>query len=165
MSNFRLYEIDAMLRDALEAAEQTIDPETGEIPADWAAFLDDVQMERDKKCLAVAAYIRECMTEAEAVKTETKRLALRARTAENKAERLKMYLAGTVQTGEKLKNTWVSIGWRKSEAVVIDDETAIPEAYWRIHREVSKAAVKDALASGELTAGAHIEAKNNIQVR
>ena len=160
----KLWEIDGMLRDALNEAENLLD-EDGAIPEDWAEFLDAIQMERDQKCLAVAAMYREFEAEADAISQEAKRLTMRSRTASNKAERLKRYLAGVVQVGEKLKDSRVAIGWRKSKAVVIDDEAVLPEACFRIVREVSKRSVEEGLKSGAVKAGAHIEERQNIQVR
>lgn len=165
MSGLKLFEIDSMLRDALDAADEKINHDTGEIPDDWADFLNDVQMERDKKCLGLGAYIRECMAESDVIKSEVKRLAARARVCENKAERAKKYLSSVVAPGEKLKDNSVSIGWRKSTAVVIDDENVLPETCFRIIKEVSKTYVKEQIESGVVTTGAHIEERQNIQIR
>jgi hypothetical protein len=164
MNDFRLWEIDGMLREAIAAAEGKIG-EDGVIPDDWAEFLDTVQMERDKKCLAVAAMYREFDAEAEAISEEAKRLVARARTCGNKADRLKQYLASVVQVGEKLKDTRVQITWRKSSAVIIDDESKLPEACFQVVRSVSKTVVKEGLQSGAVKEGAHIETNNHLQIR
>ena len=165
MSAWKLYEIDAVLRDAIQAAEAAVDVETGERPEDWAGFLETCQLERDKKCLGVAAYVRECRAEADAVKTEAKRLIARASAAERRAERVEAYLARTVQPGEPLSNTWVAIGWRKSNAVVIDDEAKLPESCFKIIRQPSKTEIKAGIEAGTITDGAHIETRQNIQIR
>ena len=98
-----LYELDNLLRNAINEAEAKIDPETGDIPEDYANFLDGLQMQRDAKCLGVAAYIRECKAEHEAIKAEAKRLVGRANMAANKADRLKKYLTNYLHEGEKLQ--------------------------------------------------------------
>ena len=163
--SWKLYEIDAVLREAIQAAEATVNQETGEIPEDWATFLDDCQLERDKKCLGVAAYVRECRAEAAAVKAEAKRLIARANAAEHRADRIEEYLTRTVQPGEKLSNTWVMIGWRKSSAVVIDDETKLPDSCFKIIRQPSKTEIKAGIETGAITDGAHIETRQNIQIK
>jgi hypothetical protein len=165
MSQFKLYEISQLLRDALVAAEDKINYETGEIPDDWYEFLEAVQMERDEKCLAVAAVVREFLTEADAVKSEKQRLAKRQSVLENKAERLKQYLSMAVNIGEKLKDSRVAIGWRKSEGVVIDDITQVPDEYCRIERRAMATEIKDAIKTGKEIIGAHIETRQNIQIR
>ena len=162
--SFKLYEIDELLRDAIDAATESVD-ENGVLPDDWAAFLDAVQMERDVKALAVAAVVRERLAEAEAVKAETQRLQKKQRAAEAVAERLKSYLAAHVSAGEKLQDCRVSICWRKSSAVVIDDESLLPEECFRVVRTVSKTDVKAGLQSGVITTGARIEGRLNIQIR
>ena len=163
MSGFRLWEIDQMLRDAVGAAEGTIG-EDGVIPDDWAAFLDDVQMERDKKCLAVAAVHKELSAEAEAVAAEAKALIARSRSAQAKADRLKSYLGRYMQPGERLQDTRCLISWRKSKSVVIDDESGLPESCFRVVREISKTEIKAALESGA-DIPAHIEERQNIQIK
>jgi hypothetical protein len=164
MSQFKLFEISSLLRDSLAAADEFINQETGEIPADWADFLDAVQMERDEKVLAVAAVIREKLAYAGTVKAEIDRLNKLLKPATTTAERLKSWLIATVHEGEKLKDSRVSISWRKSEAVVIDDESKLPDACFKIYREVSKTQVKEALAAG-MEIAAHIEQKQNIQIK
>ena len=72
MSGFKLYEIDHMLAEAIAAAAEKIDPETGELPEDWYNFLDAVQYDRDRKCLDVARYIKSLDAEAEAIKADVR---------------------------------------------------------------------------------------------
>jgi len=165
MAGLKLYEINSMIRDALDGADEKIDHVTGEIPEDWASFLEALEMERTEKCLAIAAVIREKLAYADAVKSEAKRLIDRARAEENKAESLKAYLSSAISVGEKLKDERVAISWRKSSSVVIDDESKLPESCFKVVRSVSKTEVKEALTSGALTDGAHIEEKQNIQIR
>jgi hypothetical protein len=165
-SGFKLWEIDEMLRDAIAAADDKIDQETGEIPPDWSIFLDDVQMTRDAKCLSIAAYIKECKAEAEAIAAEAKALQRRAKTCQNKADRLKEYLARSVRPGEKLSDSRTVIGWRKSTVVVLDNESALPESCFRIVKEVSKTTVKEMLENDRLEAGtAHFETRQNISIK
>jgi len=164
MSTWRLYEIDKLLRDAV--ARAPLNEETGEIPDDWASFLDNVQMDRDHKALSVAAMVRELTAEAEAVKAEKNRLADRQKSAEAKADRLKSYLSTFVNVGEKLSDARVSIGWRKSEKVIVRNAASIPDAYCKIERTVSLSALKDAIKSGEYTGpDAAIAVNNNIQIK
>jgi hypothetical protein len=153
-----------MLRQALDAADEVIDHETGLVPMDWASLLEMVQLERDTKCLSVAAYIREQDAQASAIGEEIDRLRKRQQTAKNKVERLKEYLATAVKAGEKLKDARVSIGWRKSERVIVD-EKILPNEYWKVERTPMKSAVKIAIESGMYVPGARIETCNNISIR
>ena len=165
MSGLKLYEINEMLRSAIEAAEEKIDFETGEIPDDWGVFLDEIQMEHDKKCLSIGALIREKLAEAEAMKAEAQRILKRYNTETNAVKRLKEYLVNNMQVGEKLKDNRVSIGWRESRSVVVTDESKLPEDCFRIVRELSKTEVKKRIESGDEIDGAHIQEKHYIQIR
>lgn len=166
---WKLYEVADVLRQAIEAAEAAVDMDTGELPEDWADFVNDVQMERDAKALGVACYVRELLAEADAVDTEKKRLDARAKALENRAERMKGYLAAFVPAGEKLKNQSVSIGWRKSTSVdvCVPPET-LPGEYVRTipaRVEPDKKLIGDALKEGTVIAGCTLVEKQNIQIK
>ena len=169
MPGFKLWEIDSLLRDAIESAEQSVNPETGEMPEDWASFLDTVQMERDAKALAVASYVRELEAEAAAVELEKKRLTKRQQVLENKAGRVRDYLAGFLQVGEKLKDARVSIGWRKSSAVnVLAPVESLPAEYVRVipeQREPDKVALGAALKEGKEIAGVELVTRHSVQIK
>ncbi len=162
--SFKLYEIDNLLREALESAP--VNEETGELSDDWGNFLDDIQMERDKKCLAVGAIIREFSAESESVKSEKQRLAKRQSVIDNKIERLKNYLSTAVNVGEKLSDSRVQISWRKSTAVNVINPDLIPDSYCKIERSVMKTDLKKAIESGEYTGtDAAIVVNQNIQIK
>jgi hypothetical protein len=160
----KLYEINAEYRAALDAAMGEID-DSGEIPEDWAAWIDSLEMDRNAKALDTAVAAREMAVEFAAIKDEIKRLQRRAAVAGRAEESLKSYLASNLHVGEKLKDARVSIGWRKSTATVIDDESLLPESCFKIVREVSKTEVKNQIEAGVVLEGAHIETRHNLQVR
>lgn len=166
MSQWKLYEIDQLLRDAYNAADAAINHDTGEVPPDWAKFLDDVQGERDEKALNVAAMIRELKAEAEAITTERKRLQAREKAAENKADALKSYLSAFVRPGEKIKDNRVSIGWSHRQSVVVDDPAVVPDDYCKIERTPQLTLIKDAIANGGVVVpGARIVDNQFITIR
>jgi len=164
MSGLKLYEIDSMFRAAMDCAVELAD-ESGVYPDDWAEFLDDLQMERDAKCLAIAAIIKEKNAEADAMAEAAAAIGKRQRSALAVAMRLKNYLATSVRVGEKLADAQVAIGWRKSTSTVIDNEALLPESCFKIVREVSKTEVKAQIEAGVVLEGAHIETRHNLQVR
>lgn len=164
-TEWRLYEINQLLLDAIHAANEKADPETGEIPADWCTFLDGVEIERNTKCLHVARYIKSLRAEAGAVTAERDALAHRAKMLTNKADSLKQYLAGAVQPGEELKDGTTRISWRKSTSVSVLNETAIPEAYWKIEKRPMLREIGDALKSGDQVPGCVLSENKNIQIR
>jgi hypothetical protein len=155
MKMFTLYEVENFLADAIAAADEFIDHETGLIPNDWAKFLEDIQIERDVKCLAVARYCKTLDGESEMVRNEEKALARRRHILEGKYDRLKGYLALAVKQGEKLSDANTVISWRKAPpSVEITDAALVPDDLCKIVREPSKAAIKEAIAAGQIVAGA-----------
>lgn len=108
----KLYEID-------NAILECIDLETGEIID--IDKLNELQMERDAKIENVACWIKDLKAEAEAIKAEKQKLAERQKSAENKAESLKKWLAYALQ-GEKFKTAKCSVSFRNTETVEVTEE-------------------------------------------
>jgi outer membrane murein-binding lipoprotein Lpp len=169
MATWKLYEIDDLLRQAIDAADAEINQETGEIPEGWGEFLDAVQLDRDHKVLSVACYIKELDAEAAALKSERDRLAERQRATEAKAERIREYLSAHVQPGEKLSDARAVISWRKSDSVDVQvDAGMLPTQYVReipARVEPDKVALKAALKAGEAVPGCVLVTKQNIQIK
>ena len=108
----KLYEID-------NAILECIDIETGEIID--TEKLDALQMEREEKIENVACWIKDLKAEAEAIKAEKFALAERQKSAENKAESLKKWLAYALQ-GQKFKTARCAVSFRKTESVEVTQE-------------------------------------------
>ena len=140
----KLYEID-------NAILECIDMETGEVID--IDKLNELQIERDAKVENVACWIKELKAEAEAIKKEKQILADRQRTAENKAESLKKWLAYALQ-GEKFKTAKCSVSFRNTESVEVTDEGL--ENLMKEHDELltykkpepNKTAIKQAINDG-----------------
>ena len=152
-----LYEIN-------EAIRNTIDLDTGEI-VDFEAF-EALQMERDEKIENIALWIKNLNADAAAYKAEKDSFAEKQRRAENKAESLKKYL-DSVLAGSKFNTTRVSISYRKSTSVEVDESKLaakwmreIPASY-----VVDKAEITKALKAGEAIEGAKLVENNNIQIK
>ena len=140
----KLYEID-------NAILECIDMETGEVID--IDKLNELQIERDAKVENVACWIKELKAEAEAIKKEKQILADRQRTAENKAESLKKWLAYALN-GQKFKTAKCSISFRNTESVEVTDEGL--ENLMKEHDELltykkpepNKTAIKQAINDG-----------------
>lgn len=149
-----LYEIDAAILDCIDAETgEIIDPDR----------LDALQMERDVKIENVAIWQKECVAEAEAIAAEIRKLTARKQSAERKAESLKAYLMMALD-GQKFRTPRVSVSYRKSQAVVVDDLDLIDPKYLKVKTEPDKTALKDALKAGDV-AGAHIEERMNVVIQ
>lgn len=151
-----LYEIDAEIMAC-------IDGETGEIIDDEK--LAALQMERDKKVENVALWYKNLTSDAAAYKAEKDAFAERERVAKNKAESLKKYLDSAL-AGQPFKSTRVSVSYRASDAVIVDDVQLIDPAYLKFAEPTpDKTAIKKAIKAGETVDGAHIEQRSNISIK
>lgn len=151
-----LYEINERILDC-------VDPETGEVVD--IQMLEGLQMERDSKIENIALWIKNLLSDAEELDREKKKLADRQRTSENKAKSLKEYLSRFVD-GEKFKTPRVSISWRKSESVSVDDVSSVPDRFLKYSDPTpDKTAIKKAIKSGEDVPGARLIEGKNIQIK
>lgn len=161
-----LYEIDGRVWDVIQRG-YSLDEETGEFWDD-AAF-SALDMERNAKLEGCALWIKNLEADVEAMKAEEKKLAERRRVLENKAERMRDYVARSMQTfgDPRIETARVALSFRKSEALVIADGAEIPEAYvvTKTTTAPDKTALKKALKAGEVIPGVTIEQRHNLQVK
>lgn len=151
-----LYEINNQILDC-------VDMETGEI-VDMDK-LQELQLEFDQKVEGVACWIKNLLSEAKALKEEKDNLAARQKACENKAESLKQYLQ-TALGGQKFKTPKVSISYRKSESVQVDDMSKLEDDYLKYKEpEVDKTKIKQALKAGVKLQGVQLVEKQNIQIK
>lgn len=159
-----LYEIN----EKLAHYEMQFDPDTGE----WLNEdeLTELNIAKEEKREGIALYIKSLEAEANAVKAESKNLDERYRRIINKATRLHDYLEADLN-GEPFKTPRVECRWRKSEAVQIMDENAVPEEFLDISvvrkpmKNDIKKYLKTAEAEGVEVSWAKLEKKNNLQLK
>lgn len=163
----KLYEIDS----AIENFEFDVDEVTGEIK-NMDAF-DSLIAERDRKIENVALFVKNLSAEASAIKAEEEALCVRRKSIERKIDSLKKYLSFALN-GEKFETPRCKIGWRKSKAVIVDDDSFIPWAlrenltdlvYRVVSYKTDKAQIKKRLEAGQECVGAKLEVSNNIQIK
>ena len=157
-----LYEINTAIEDAFNRA---INVETGEITdEDALRELDALQMERDRKIENVGLWIKDLRAEAEALKAEKQAFEKRQRVTENKIEALKKYLMYALN-GNKFKTTRLSVSYRKTESVEIDDAKALPPDYAKITYEPRRDLIKKAIKTGGTITGARIVEGKSIIIK
>lgn len=163
-NGMKLYEIDEKI---MEAFDRAIDAETGEIlDAQAFAELDSLQVKRDEKIEGALLWIKNLSAEVEVLKAEKQAFESRQRQAANKAETLKRYISGVLNS-EKFKTAKVSVTWRKSEAAEFDGNVfSLPEDCLTYKEPtVNKAELKKRLKAGEKIEGAQLVVRNNIQIK
>ena len=152
----KLYEINQEILSC-------IDMETGEIIA--PEKLENLQMDRHDKLRNIAFVALNAAADAKAYEEQKKKFAAREKAAKATVEWAKATLAREL-AGQKMKEAEFSISYRKSEAVEVADEAAVPDEF-RIAQpdKIDKAALKAALKNGAVIAGAQIVERQNIQIK
>lgn len=151
-----LYEID-------EEILNCVDMETGEIID--VERLGQLQLAREDKVEGIALWIKNLLSDVDAIKSEEEKLAQRRKANENKAKNLKEYLSKFLN-GQKFKTPKVSISYRKSESVEVSDISKLDDDYLKFAEPtVDKTKVKKALEAGVMLQGVELLEKQNIQIR
>ena len=152
----KLYEINQEILDC-------IDMETGEIIA--LEKLENLQMDKHEKLRNIAFVALNAAADMKAYEEQEKKFAARKRSAKATVEWAKETLARELG-GQKMKEAEFTISYRKSEAVEVADEAAVPDEF-RIPQpdKIDKAALKAALKNGAVIAGAQIVERQNIQIK
>lgn len=112
-------------------------------------------------------------SEIDAASAEIKRIQAIKKTKENSLVRLKEMLLHALQifgqedkTGMKRYETALfKLSTRRSQAVEVVDEEQVPEGFWVVKKEVSKAAISNALKEGEEVPGAFLKENYSLQVK
>lgn len=158
-----LYEIDMEILSC-------VDPDSGEI-IDFEK-LEELQIQREEKIEKVALWYKNLVSDAEALKAEKTALAEREAAARHKAESLKKWLQEALN-GSKMSTPKVSVTFRKSESVEVDEIAFARWAYDHDRDDLltykdptpNKTAIKAAIKAGENICGAFVVEKNNIQIK
>lgn len=112
--------------------------------------LDAVEAAIEDKCNSVAIVMRELETDIDGLDKEIKRLQARKQVLSNRRERLRDYIAQTMQAVgvKKLQTQLFSFGIRKAGArslVLTVEADALPSEFQKVTIEPNKAAIKDAM--------------------
>lgn len=160
-----LYELTNELQCAIDALQT--DPETGEVSG-WEA-VDALDVAFDDKAEAYALTIKNLLAFADSADAEADKLKARAKSAKKRAEHLREHLAQSMAAVGKtqVETARASIKFRRSEAVLITNDSLIPEDWWkvRITREPNKVEIKKHLKAGEVVPGAELETRMNLQIK
>ena len=140
-----------------------IDAETGEIID--VERLQALQMERDQKVENVALWYKNLLSDAAQYAEEESRFKAKKQRAQAQAERLKEYLSGSL-AGEKYKSPRVSISYRTTPRVIVDDVLDLPPQFVKFAApEPKKSDIMAAIKNGEEVRGAHIEQNQSIVIK
>lgn len=160
-----LYELTTQMQEAIDNI--VIDEDTGEVTGFEAVDALDAAFE--DKAEAYALTIKNLMAFAKQAKEESDSLKKRADSAKNRAEKLREHLAQAMNAvgKNKIETARAAVSFRKSTAVNITNENAIPLNLWKIttDRKLDKAEIGKRLKSGEIVPGAELQTHMNLQVK
>ena len=133
--------------------------------------LDSISGDIETKAQAVAYMVRGMEAEAAAVWQWAKDANERAKAIDARADSLREYLSHTLQDCgiKSIKGPGITLSFRTTHAVVIDEPGLIPAAYMRTPEPPpaapDKRAIADAIKLGEVVPGAHVETRQTLQVK
>ena len=132
-------------------------------------YLDSIQLQFNDKVNNIVKFSRSLELSAAAIDFEIKRLTDLKKSFERKNDRLKDYVKHSMEAHDitEVKTDIAKLSFRKSQVVVIDDENKLPDDVFveKVTRSVNKTLIKELLDKGEIVQGAHIEKKNNLQIK
>lgn len=166
------YELIAKAREIVHAGLAGFDDD--QEADDWCASLESLGLDAASKLLARRHVELALCTEADALAEQGRRLLDRAKRigaeSERVAEGTALLLAATVEaTGQPKLATpdggWVKQAVRVSKAVEILDESVVADCFWRVKREVDKAAIGAALKDGDTVTGTRLVERTSTSVQ
>lgn len=145
--------------------------DNNDIPAELLReSLDQVQGDIVEKLENVAKLIRNIAADAEALRTEEKRLADKRRAYENKSAGLKQYAEDALRaTGlTKVKGSLFTLAMQKNPpSVRIEDVDMLPKEYFcePIEPSPDKKHIMEALKAGKVVPGAELAQSESLRIR
>ena len=164
MSTLRLYEISENYQFLLD----NLCDENGEVREDARAQLNEVKESMDVKCMNVVRVFKEMEVACEGIEKERKAMQAREKRIKDQVAWLKGYLLENMQAChiDKISCPQFEIKLRKNpKSVDVLNEADIPDEYWVEKRELSKEAIKIALAGGMEVPGARLIQKSSVVIR
>lgn len=142
-----------------------VDDATGEILFD-SDNLEELEMDYLEKLANVGLFVKNLEAEIEAIRNEERNLKDRREMKQRKVESLKRYMLESMEATDtkKVEDPRIAISTRKSQRVIIDDESQIPVDFIKYTKSVDKAKLKKVLKSTDIS-GAHIEENESLQLK
>lgn len=166
-----LYEIDSKINELVERGFTTdCLNEDGEIDEEKVnAYLAELPVEREAKLDAYGCLIKNLAAEIEAIGAEEERLSQRRKAKVKKLNALEAAVVRSLESAgqTKTESPRVAFSLRRSEAVNIFDEEAVPDVYFtqKVTFQADKKAIKEDIKKGIEVPGAQIVTKANLQVK
>lgn len=160
--NLTLYQITQEQARLNAMLEETGGELTPEIEEALAINFEDLTT----KAVGYGVTILKYTAMADAAAAEIKRIQAIKKTCDNIVDRMKKTLVQAMQNFEidHVETETMKLGLRKSNSVVIDDESKVPADCKKIKVEISKTDLKAHILKGE-DCGGHIDTNYSLQIR
>ena len=160
----KLYEISQEYESLADLVEAIDSQEDADAFTQLSAAIAD---QFATKAQNIGCLIRNCKAEAEQIDAEIDRLKGRKAALENRAERVKDYLAWEMRkTGqEKVQTPLFSFYFQKSPDSVEADVDHLPLQFVKITKAADKTAIKDALKSGPVEGARLVEGEYTLRIK
>lgn len=152
-----IYEINQAILECLDAETgEIIDPER----------LDSLLMEKDQKIENVVCWIKNLLSDADAIKVEKDALAEREAKCRKKADDLKNWLT-TILEGQRFSTAKCAVSFRKSTKLEITDAERIPKEFLveTVTIKPDANSIKEVLKNGQEVSGCVLVENQNIQIK
>ena len=149
------YELGQLIEND-ELDEQTI-----------ADSLEMLKIEVEAEANQIVIYYRDLDADIEKNKNVARQYTEYVKKLENRKKRLKQFLENYMNATntEVIITDYAKINFRKSKAVVIEDESLLGEEYFIIKKEASKTKIKEAITAGKDVQGARLIENRNLQIK
>ena len=132
-------------------------------------YLDELGQQEADKIDRFCQFVRIETERAEAIKAESKRLARKAQTAQNRLDYIRArYLTIMQQHGlRKVSGKVYTASVRESQAVAIEDQNAIPAEFWKVREERTpdKLKIRNYINAGQVVPGCSLIPTYSLQTR
>lgn len=159
-----LYDISKDFASLLDELDGQLDDPANPNP-DLRERLAEIQAERAQKIKNIGCHIKNLQCLEDGIAEEVKRLRGRLDSVRRKIDGYKDFLAYFLQPGERFDDAAVSLSWRKSSAVEVPNEFAVPEQYVVTERKVNKSLISQDLKAGATLDFARLVSRDHLQVR
>jgi hypothetical protein len=158
-----LYHID----QELQAINEELMAAQGELTPELENKLVITKAELAEKSVNYAMVILNNQADSQAIETEIKRLKALKDAIDSTTDKLKEAVSNAMLMHDltEVKSPLVKMTFRKSKSVHITDENELDASFFEYKRTVNKTAIKKAIESGELVAGAELIEKDNLQIK
>ena len=140
-----------------------------DIPAEQKEdTLSLIEEDIHKKGQAIGAVLQSFDAQEAALKHHIVGVQDRLKAIQNHRKRLTEYLKETMERCgiQKIESPYFVVSLQKSpEAVIVDDESAVPDDYCKFTRAPDKALIKASLRDGYEIPGCHLEAGTHVRIR